>query len=323
MVIGYAYAGGDDPDGLRVQLEALRAAGCDRWFADRGPWRERPELERALSELSDGDDCLVVCRLDRLGRSLRDLIATLAELEARGIALRSVDDGITTGGTGGCSELGVFGALARFDRVLGRERTRVDISVERSRERRARPSFAGGPRPGAPGMEFAPDLIEPIVGFRHWRLVEGALSSMFSTTGWQTAQMTARCTLGDHDPGHTPSPDCTCGIYAYYEPCPRTASALSSDLVGGAVVVWGRVEAHATGVRAEHARIVALDLPRIRARKRNAVARIAEQLGVRAVPHDQLKAEALAHGASLPSSLKPPRQRASVTPRNWLAEHDS
>jgi DNA invertase Pin-like site-specific DNA recombinase len=323
VVIGYAYAGGDDPDGLEAQLEVLRTAGCDRWFADRGPWRERPELDRALSELSDGLDCLVVCRLDRLGRSLRDLIATLAELEARGIAFRSLDDGIATSGTVGSAEMGVFEALARFDRVLGRERTRADISVERSRERPARRSFAGRPRSGTPGMEIAPDLIEPIVGFRHWRLVEGGLSSMFSMTAWQSSQMTARCTFGDHDPAQTPSPDCTCGIYAYYEPCPRTASALSSDLVGGAVVVWGRVEAHATGVRAEHARIVALELPRIRARKRKAVARIAEQLGVKAIPHRQLKAEALAHGDSLPTSLRPPRQRASVTPPNWLTEHDS
>jgi hypothetical protein len=60
----------------------------------------------------------------------------------------------------------------------------VDISVERSRERRARRSLTGWPRSGTQGMEFAPDLIEPIVGFRHWRLVEGALSSMFSMTAW-------------------------------------------------------------------------------------------------------------------------------------------
>ena len=323
MLIGYAYAGGDDPDGLQAQLQALRAAGCERHFADRGPWRERPELERALSELRDGHDCLVVCRLDRLGRSLRDLIATLAELEARAIAFRSVEDGIVTSGTLDSPDTSVFEALARFDRVLGRERTRADISVERSRKRSARRSSAGWPRPGIQGMEFAPDLIEPIVGFRHWRLVEGELSSMFSMTAWQKSQMTARCTFGNHDPAQTPSPDCTCGIYAYYEPCPRTASAMSSDLVGGAVVVWGRVEAHATGVRAEHARIVALDLPRIRARKRKAVSRIAEQFGIRAVPHGGLKAEAMAHGTTLPTSLRPPRQRASVRPRNWLAEDET
>ncbi len=322
MVIGYAYAGGEDPDGLQVQLEALHAAGCERRFADTGSWRERPELERALSELRDGRDCLVVCRLDRLGRSLRDLIATLAEFEERGIAFCSLEDGIATAGAGS-SVAGVFGALARFDRLLGRERTRADVSVEWSRECRGERPPGVRSRRGLPGMEFAPDLIEPIVGFRHWRLVDGALSSMFSMTAWEGSQMTARCTGGDHAPAQTPSPECMCGIYAYYEPCPRTASAMTGDLVGGAVVVWGRVEAHATGVRAEHARIVALDLPLVRRDKRRAVAHIAERLGVPAIPHRQLKAAALAQGASLPTSLRPPRQRASVTPWNWLADHDS
>jgi DNA invertase Pin-like site-specific DNA recombinase len=323
VVIGYAYVGGDDPEGLQAQVEALEAAGCERWFADRGSWRERPQLERALAELRDGSDCLVVCRLDRLGRSLRDLVATLADLEARGIAFRSIDDGIVTTGTAGSAGMGMFEALARFDRVLGRERTRADVSVERSRERRGGRPLGARSWSGMQGMEFAPDLIEPIVGFRHWRLVDGALSSMFSTATWESSQITARCTGGDHDPAQTPSPHCTCGIYAYYEPCPRTASAMSSDLVGGAVVVWGRVEAHATGVRAEHARIVALDLPRARTRKRRAVADIAERLGVQAIPHGRLKAEALAHGASLPMSLRPPRQRAAVTPWHWLAERDA
>ncbi len=323
MLIGYAYAGGTDPDGLRVQLKALEAAGCEQRFADTGSWRERPELERSLSELREGRDCLVICRLDRLGRSLRDLIATLAELEERGIAVRSLEDGIVTADAEGSPVAGLFGALARFDRVLGRERTRAEVSVERSREHRGERPLGARFRSAMPGMEFAPDLIEPIVGFRHWRLVDGALSSMFSMTAWEGAQMTARCTNGDHDPAQTPSPECVCGIYAYYEPCPRTALAMTRGLVGGAVVLWGRVEAHATGVRAEHARIVALDLPLIRREKRLAVARIAERLGVRAIPHRQLKAVALAHGASLPESLRPPRQRASVTPWNWLAERDS
>lgn len=303
MLIGYAYSGGDDRDGLEAQLEALGAAGCEQWFVDEGASPERPELERALSALCDGRDCLVVSRLDRLGLSLRDLIATLAELDARRIVFRSIHDGIATGGTAGSPAGNVVQALARFDRVLGRERTRADVSVERSRERHGERPSAVRSRSGMHGMQFAPDLIEPIVGFRHWRLAQGTLSSMFSMTTWDTADMTARCTGGNHDPAHTPASQCTCGVYAYYEPCPRTASAMNSDLVGGAVVVWGQVEAHATGVRAEHARIVALDLPLLRTRKRRAVTQIAERLGVRAIPHRQLKAEALAHGAPLPSSL--------------------
>jgi DNA invertase Pin-like site-specific DNA recombinase len=322
VLIGYAYSGGDDRDELKAQLEALDAAGCEQRFVDEGAWRERPELERALSALRDGRDCLVVCRLDRLGRSLRDLIATLAELDARGIDFQSIDDGIATGGTAGSPVGDVVQAFARFDRVWGRERTRADVTVERSRERHGERPFAARSRSRTHGLEFAPDLIEPIVGFRHWRLVRGALSSMFSMTRWETADMTARCAGGSHDPAQTPSPQCTCGVYAYYEPCPLTASAMSSELVGGAVVVWGRVEAHATGVRAEHARIVALDLPVLGTRKRRAVTQIAERLGVRAIPHRHLKTEALTHGAPLPSSLRPPRQRASVTTRDWLTEGD-
>src|ERR1022692_3104578 len=154
MLIGYAYAGGEDQEGLRMQLEALRAAGCERWFADAGSWRERPELERALLELCDGRDCLVVCRLDRLGRSLRDLIAAVAELEQREIGFCSLEDGIDTANVAGRSVAGLFGALARFDRVRARERTRAGVSAERARGRR------GGRPPGRrsvsrmSGMEF-------------------------------------------------------------------------------------------------------------------------------------------------------------------------
>lgn len=322
MLTGYAYAGEEDPDGLRAQLDALRAAGCDRLRSDQGPWRERPELERALSELADGGDGLVVCRLDRIGRSLRDVVATVAELEERGIAFRSLEDGIDTAGVPGRSFAAVFGALARFDRVLARERTRAGVAAERAHERHGRRPPGRWSLSRVSGLEFAPDLIEPLVGFRHWRLVDGALRSMFSMTPWLTPEMTARCPTGDHDPAQTPSPGCTCGVYAYYDPCPRTASAMTRELVGGAVVVWGRVEAHATGVRAEHARIVGLDLPLARRRKRRAVMAVAERLGVPPVPHHRLKSVALAHGAPLPVSLRPPRQRAPVNPWSRLAELD-
>jgi DNA invertase Pin-like site-specific DNA recombinase len=293
VLIGYAYVGGEDREGLQLQLETLSAAGCERRFADAGSWRERPELERALLELRDGRDCLVVCRLDRLGRSLRDLIATVSELEQRRIGFRSLEDGIDTIGAAG-----VFVALAQFDGVLARERTRALVWAEGARERR------GGRLPGprsptrTSGMEFAPDLIEPIIGFRHWRLVNGTLRSMFGTTPWVASEMTARCPAGDHDPAETPSPECPCGIYASYAPCPRTASAMTHDLIGGAIVMWGRIEAHATGMRAEHARIVALDLPVSRAQKRRAVLELAERLGVPAVAHGQLRAKALAHGTT-------------------------
>jgi len=323
VLVGYAYASLEERDGLELQRDALRAAGCERLFADVGSWRARPELERALSELRDGSDCLMVCRLDRVGRSLRDLIATIAQLEERGVGFCSLEDGIDTAESAGRSPASVFGALARFDRVLAPERTRAGVAAARAQARRGWRPQEAGPAGRLSGMDFAPDLIEPIIGFRLWRLVDNALTSMFSTIPWAAPEMTARCPLGHHDPAQTPSARCTCGIYTYYDPCPRTSSAMTPDLVGGAVVVWGRVEAHATGVRAEHARIVALDLPLIRAQKRRVVTQVAERLGVPAVAHRGLKAAALGHGSPLPPSLRPPRQRASVNRWGWLSEHAS
>ena len=317
--IGYAYAGGEDREGLESQLAALRAAGCRQCFSDAGAWVERPELERALAALVGGRDCLVVCRLDRVGRSLSDLIATLAGLEERGVGVCSLEDGIDPSGTGERAA-GVFMALARFERVLPRQQTAAIARELRSGMRRPRIPVGPQPMGRISGMDFAPDLCEPVVGFRHWRLVDGVLRSMFSRTPWNVVQMTARCAAGRHDPAQTPSPGCTCGIYAYYDPCPRTASAMTHDLVGGAVVVWGRLEAHAIGMRAEHARIVALQLPSTLGPKRRAVADVAAQLGLPAVAHRRLRALALTNGQPLPAVLRPPRQRTpAVDPWRCLA----
>jgi hypothetical protein len=102
----------------------------------------------------------------------------------------------------------------------------------------------------------APDLVDPIVGFRQWRLSEAALWSLYSGVRWSTTELRATCSPGRHDPTLAPSKGCSCGIYACYDPCPLMAPAGTPDFVAGAVVVWGRVEVHATGMRAEHARIV-------------------------------------------------------------------
>jgi len=158
----------------------------------------------------------------------------------------------------------------------------------------------------------APDLIEPIVGFRQWRLNGPILSSLFSDVRWPRTELRARCAVGGHDRESAPANTCSCGIYAYYDPCPRTASAATPDLVGGVVVVWGRVELHATGLRAEHARVVALELPLSRGRKRSTLVEIADGLGVPAVPHRELKSVGTRHGSPLHRSLRPPRGWASA-----------
>jgi hypothetical protein len=119
-----------------------------------------------------------------------------------------------------------------------------------------------------------------------------------------------------------PAKDCTCGVYAYYDPCPRTASAATADLIGGAAVLWGRIEAHMYGLRGTHARIVALELPLSRGRKRRAVVEAAERASVPVVPHRSLKAVAQEHGAVLQPALRPKKtltRASNVWARNGPA----
>ena len=150
----------------------------------------------------------------------------------------------------------------------------------------------------------APDLIVPLVGFRQWRLTGSGVVSMYDGTPWPEGRLRARCERG-HGPGEVPAKDCSCGVYAYYDPCPRTASAATPDLIGGAVVIWGRIEAHIYGLRGEHARVIALELPLSHGRKRAAVIEAAGLLGVPAVPHRSLKAVALEHGEVLAPAFRP------------------
>jgi hypothetical protein len=166
--------------------------------------------------------------------------------------------------------------------------------------------------------DFAPDLIVPIVGYRQWRLADGAFTSMYDGAAWPDAHITASCEQG-HSADEVPAKGCSCGVYAYYDPCPKTASAATADLIGGVVVVWGRIEAHIYGLRGEHARIVAVELPLSRGRKRRAVIEAAGRVGVPVVPHRSLKAVALEHGAVLQPSLRPKKtltRAANVWSRN-------
>jgi hypothetical protein len=114
---------------------------------------------------------------------------------------------------------------------------------------------------------------------------------------------TARCAAHDHA---APQSGCTCGIYAWYDPPARTASAATPDLVAGAVALWGQIELHARGMRAEHARLVALALPLSRAGKRDRLIAAAQALGVPAVPARRLAATAGAHGEPIARWMRPP-----------------
>jgi DNA invertase Pin-like site-specific DNA recombinase len=135
MFIGYARVSTHDQT-LSLQLDALKAAGCEKIFTDTasGSTTERPGLADALDFVRAGDT-LVVWRLDRLGRSLRHLIDTLAGLSERRVEFRSLQEHLNTGTSGGKLVFHVFGALAEFERDLIRERTVAGLAAARARGR--------------------------------------------------------------------------------------------------------------------------------------------------------------------------------------------
>jgi len=165
--------------------------------------------------------------------------------------------------------------------------------------------------------DTAPDLIRAVIGFRQWRLREAELWSLHAEDRWDKGVLTARC-LGEHHDGPAPDKGCTCGFYAWYAPPPRMASAATSELVAGAVALWGRLELHPHGMRAERAMVVALALPLSRGRKRRRVVAAAQALEVPAVPARRLRKVALEHGDVVPKRMRPidttPNKRAAPGP---------
>jgi len=133
--IGYARVSTADQD-LAPQLDVLRAKGCEPIYSEHasGNHADRPELAQAMKALRAGDT-LVVWRLDRLGRSLPDLIATVNELASRGVAFESVTEAIDTTTASGKLVFNIFASLADFERHLIGERTRAGLAAGRARGR--------------------------------------------------------------------------------------------------------------------------------------------------------------------------------------------
>lgn len=132
--IGYARVSTEEQH-LDLQYDALRAAGCEVIYEDRGisgAVAARPGLRRAMRALQPGD-VLVVWRLDRLGRSLQNLIETMGRLQARGVGFRSVQEQIDTTSPAGRFYLHMLAALAEFERELIRDRTKAGMAAARAR----------------------------------------------------------------------------------------------------------------------------------------------------------------------------------------------
>lgn len=132
MLVGYARVSTADQT-LALQQDALQNAGCEKIFTDTasGSTSNRPGIVDVMRFLRPGDT-LVVWRLDRLGRSLRDLIETISMLNERGTHFRSLQEQLDTSTSGGKLVFHVFGALAEFERDLIRERTQAGLAAARA-----------------------------------------------------------------------------------------------------------------------------------------------------------------------------------------------
>lgn len=131
MLIGYVRVSTQDQN-LELQVEALAKAGCKKIFEDKvsGSRAERPGFTKAQESLRAGDT-LVVWKLDRLGRSVKNLVGLVGELQKQGIQFKSLTDAIDTGTASGRFFFHVMASLAEMERELTIERTRASLEVAR------------------------------------------------------------------------------------------------------------------------------------------------------------------------------------------------
>jgi DNA invertase Pin-like site-specific DNA recombinase len=135
MLVGYAQVSTQDQE-LALQLDALKAAGCEKVFTEKasGAQRERPQLKAALEYMRPGDT-LVVWKLDRLARSMKQLIETVEHLGTQEMGFKSLTEALDTTTAGGKLIFHLFASLAEFERAVLRERTRAGLMAARARGR--------------------------------------------------------------------------------------------------------------------------------------------------------------------------------------------
>lgn len=136
MLVGYARVSTLDQH-EDLQIDALRQAGCERIYTDHasGAKASRPELDRMLDMLREGD-VVVVWKLDRLGRSVQNLVDLMDRFQQAGIGFRSLTEQMDTTTPGGVLIFNLFAALAQFERDLIRERTNAGLEAARARGRK-------------------------------------------------------------------------------------------------------------------------------------------------------------------------------------------
>lgn len=178
MLIGYARVSTTDQN-LDLQLKALKKAGCKKILEDKatGARSDRPGLVKALDVLREGDT-LVVWKLDRLGRSVKQLVDLVGDLHSQGIQFKSLTDSIDTATPSGRFFFHVMASLAEMERELIAERTRAGLEAARQRGRKggrrrkmtdsklksARELLAGG----TPAADVARDLGISVPTLYRW-----------------------------------------------------------------------------------------------------------------------------------------------------------
>lgn len=136
MKIGYARVSTKEQE-LSLQLDALKKERCQQIYEEKrsGANKERPQLTKMLDHLREGD-VIVVWKLDRLARSLKDLVALVNEIQEKGAGLHSLNDHIDTTTPHGKFTFHLFAALAEFERDIIRERTKAGLAAARARGRK-------------------------------------------------------------------------------------------------------------------------------------------------------------------------------------------
>ena len=155
MKIGYARVSTLDQN-IDTQVEVLKTAGCKKIYAEKvsGKSRKRPELERLIEQLRPYD-VLVVTKLDRLARSLSDLVTIMAVLKEKEVGFKSLGEGFDLTSPSGRMQMGMFAVIAEFERDLIVQRTKEGLAHARSKGR------IGGRRPALSELQKN-ELIERV-----------------------------------------------------------------------------------------------------------------------------------------------------------------
>ncbi len=132
MKLGYARVSTEDQD-LKSQVQLLEREGCEMIFQETqsGKRKDRPELERMLAQLNRGD-VVIVCKLDRLGRSLSHLLSIIDRFKTEGIGFKSLGESMDTTSAQGMMLFGIFGVIAEYERALISERTKSTLRYLKS-----------------------------------------------------------------------------------------------------------------------------------------------------------------------------------------------